>query len=122
MKGLKIATALLFLIAVSAMAADASSVDVGKSWTLTLYQPTRVGTALLPAGDYYVRHLKDGEEHVLALKSGRKEMARVGCKLEQLSKKVERTTMIGNENDAGEQVLMSIAFEGDKFRHDLVNP
>ena len=122
MKGLKIATALLFLIAVSAMATDASNVDVGKSWTLTLYHPTRVGTALLPAGDYKVQHLKDGEEHVLAFKSGRKEITRVGCKTEQLSKKVERTSLLEDTNGAGEQVLMSIAFEGDKFRHDLVNP
>jgi len=122
MKGLKIATALLFLIAVSAMASDASNVDVGKSWTLTLHHPTRVGTALLPAGEYNVRHLKDGEEHVLAFKSDRKERARVGCKLEQLSKKVERTSLLEDTNGAGEQVLMSIAFEGDRFRHDLVNP
>ena len=122
MKGLKIATVLLFLIAVSAMAADASNVDVGKSWALTLHHPTRVGAALLPAGDYNVRHLKDGEGHVLAFKSGRKEMARVGCKLEQLPKKVERTSLLEDTNGAGEQVLMSIAFAGDKFRHDLVNP
>ena len=122
MKGLKIATALLFLIAVSAMAADASNMDVGKSWTLTLHHPTRVGSTLLPAGEYNVRHLKDGEEHVLAFKSGKKEMARVGCKLEQLSKKAEGTALLEDTNGAGEQVLMSIAFAGDKFRHDLVNP
>jgi hypothetical protein len=122
MKGLKIATALLFLIGVSAMAADASNVDVGKSWTLTLYHPTRVGAALLPAGEYNVRHLKDGEGHVLAFKSGKKEMARVGCTMEQLPRKTARTSVLEDKNDAGEQVLISVAFEGDTFQHDLAHP
>jgi hypothetical protein len=122
MKGLKIATALLFLIGVSAMAADASNVDVGKSWTLTLSHPTRVGATLLPAGDYNVRHLKDGDEHVLAFKSGKKEMARVGCTMEQLKKKTAMTTVIDDKNDAGEHVLVSVAFAGDSFQHDLVRP
>jgi hypothetical protein len=123
MKGLKIAIALLFLIGASAMAADASNLDVGKSWTLTLYQPTRVGATLLPAGDYNVRHLKDGDGHVLAFKSGKKEIARVGCKMEQLPSKADRTSLFEDTNGAGERVLMGIAFEGDKFRHDLVvNP
>jgi hypothetical protein len=122
MKVLKIATALLFLIGVSAMAADASNVDVGKSWTLTLSHRTRVGTALLPAGEYNVRHLKDGEEHVLAFKSVKKEMTRVGCTMEQLSKKAETTSLLEDTNSAGERVLRSIAFEGDKSQHDLVHP
>lgn len=122
MKGLKIATALLFLIGVSAMAADASNVDVGKSWTLTLYKPTRVGATLLPAGDYNVRHLKDGDGHVLAFKSGKKEMARVGCTMEQLPKRAETTSQLIDTTSAGERVLMSIAFEGDKFQHDLAHP
>jgi len=124
MKGLKVLVIALLLLTVAsaAMAADASSVDVGKSWTLTLDQPTRVGATLLPAGEYNVRHLKDGEEHVLAFKAGKKEMARVSCKMEELPKKAATTTLLKNKNDAGEQVLMSVAFEGDKFQHDLLNP
>jgi len=119
---LKIATALLLLTAVSAMAADASNADINKSWKLTLYHATRVGSALLPAGEYKVQHLKDGGQHVLVFKADKKEMARVGCTMESLPKKTAMTTVLENKNDAGEQVLISIAFEGDTVQHDLVNP
>ncbi len=124
MKGFKVLAIALLLLAVAsaAVAADASKMDVGKSWTLTLYHPTRVGTALLPSGDYNVRHIKDGEEHFLAFKADRKEIARVGCKMEQLPTKADKTLLIEDTNGAGERVLIGIAFQGDTFRHDLVNP
>ena len=124
MKGFKVLVIALLLLAFASttMAADASKMDVGKSWTLALYHPTRVGTALLPAGDYNVRHLKDGEQHFLVFKSAGKEIARVSCTMEQLPKKADKTSLIENTNGAGELVLMGIAFQGDSFQHDLVNP
>ena len=124
MKGFKVlAIALLLLtVASAAMAADAINSDVGKSWTITLNHPTRVGTALLPTGDYKVQHLKDGGQHFLAFKSGRKEITRVGCTMEELPKKAIGTLLFENTNGAGEQVLEGIAFDGDSFQHDLVNP
>ena len=123
MKGFKVlAIALTLLAVVSAMASNAASADVGKSWTLTLYHPIRVGAALLPAGDYNVRHLKDGEQHFLVFKSGRKEIARVGCTMEPVTRKADRTTLLENANGAGEQVLEGIQFGGDTFRHTLLNP
>jgi hypothetical protein len=42
--------------------------------------------------------------------------------MEQLAKKADKTSLLENTNGAGEQLLMSIAFQGDTFRHDLVNP
>jgi hypothetical protein len=110
---------LLLMVAVSAFASNASSPRAGKSWSLTLYHPTRVGTALLPAGDYNVRRVVDGEKYYLVFRSDRKEIARVACTEEQLPAKVDRTALLENTNSAGERVLMGISFEGDHYRHDL---
>ena len=60
MRGFKVAIALMLVVTLSAAASDISQTDVGKSWSLTLYQPTRIGSALLPAGEYNVRHIKGG--------------------------------------------------------------
>ena len=119
MRGLKVVIALLLLVTLSAMASDAAKTDVGKSWSLTLYHPTRVGTALLPAGDYNVRHNADGEQHFLVFKSDRKEIARVTCTTEQLPSKAEKTQLMENTNSAGERVLAGIAFAGDRYQHNL---
>jgi hypothetical protein len=110
---------LLLTVAVGVFASDASSPRAGKSWSLTLFHPTRVGTALLPPGDYSVRHVMDGEKHFLVFKSDRKELARVACSEEQLPAKVDKTALMENTNSAGERVLMGIAFQGDHFRHNL---
>ena len=124
MKGFKfLAISLMLLtIASTAMAADAMNFDVGKSWTITLPDPIRVGATLLPAGDYKVQHLKDADQHFLAFKLGKKEVARVGCTMEQLPTKADTTSVTEDRNGAGERVLTGIAFRGDTFRHDLVNP
>jgi len=124
MKGLKVlAIALLLLtIASATMAADASNMDVGKNWTLTLYHPTHVGSTLLKAGDYNVRHVKDGEQHFLAFSAKGKEIARVSCKMEQLPQKAQSTELTENRDSAGERTLKAIAFKDDAYRHELVTP
>jgi hypothetical protein len=119
MKGFKVAIALLLLAGLSAMASDAAKADVGKSWSLTLYHPTRVGTALLPPGDYVVRHIKDGEQHFLVFKADRKEVARVVCTTEPLPAKADQTALSENTNATGERVLEGITFAGDRFRHEM---
>jgi hypothetical protein len=119
MRGIKVAIALLLLVTVSAFASDAAKMDVGKSWSLTLYHPTRVGTALLPTGEYNVRYIKEGEQHFLVFKSDGKEVARVHCTTEQLPSKADKTSLLQSTNGAGERVLMGIAFAGARFQHNL---
>ncbi len=121
MKGIKVLAIafLLLAFASAAVASGSGKMDSGKSWHLTLYHPTRVGTALLPPGDYKVQQVQDGERTWLAFKADRKEVARVGCKIEQLPTKADKTALLENTNSAGERVLVGIAFEGDRFKHDL---
>jgi hypothetical protein len=120
-KGLKVLGIALMLV-VSAMAADAPNQDVGKSWHVTFNSPMRVGATLLPAGDYKVQHLKDGDGHVLVFKGDNKQVAKVACTMEPLSEKPKYTRLTFDNNSAGERVLKGIAFEGDHYVHELTNP
>lgn len=121
MKSIRVLAIALLLLAFTsaAVASGSGKMDSAKSWHLTLYHPTRVGTALLPAGDYKVQQVQDGERTWLAFKADKKEVARVGCKIEQLPSKAGKTELLLNTNSAGESVLVSIAFEGDQFKHEL---
>ena len=65
---------LLVTIAAGAFAADASSPRAGKTWSITFYNSTKVGTTMLPAGTYKAQQLVDGDNHVLVFKdAGNKE-------------------------------------------------
>ena len=123
-KALKVlGIALLLTAAVSMMAADASYPATGKVWNINLPSAMKVNGVLLPAGDYKVQHIVDGGNHVLVFKTRNdKEKVRANCKLEKLPNKVDETIEVSDLNSAGERVLQSVAFKGDTFRHELVNP
>jgi hypothetical protein len=112
--------ALLLTIPLLMLAADTSYPKVGKSWTVSFSKPAKVGGTVLPAGDYKVQHLKDGDAQVLVFKSGNKEKVRVACKTEERPSKADGTELTYVDNDGGDRVLRAIVFEGDRFRHELV--
>ncbi|MBZ5511380.1 MAG: hypothetical protein LAN70_09450 [Acidobacteriia bacterium] len=114
---------LLVTIAAGAFAADASSPRAGKTWSITFYNSTKVGTTMLPAGTYKAQQLVDGDNHVLVFKdAGNKERARVNCTIEQLDNKAAETEYDTTKNDAGEKVLQSVVFGGDRYKHKAVTP
>jgi hypothetical protein len=114
---------LLVTIAAGAFAADASSPRAGKTWSITFYDSTKVGTTMLPKGSYKAQHLADGDIHVLVFKDeSNKEKARVNCTVEQLGSKAAETKYDIDKNDAGENVLQSVVFAGDRYKHKAVTP
>ena len=114
---------LLVTIAAGAFAADTSSPRTGKTWSITFFGSTKVGTTMLPAGDYKAQHLVDGDNHVLVFKdTDNKERARVNCTIEQLGSKADKTAYETDKNDAGEKVFQSVVFGGDRYKHKAVTP
>ena len=114
---------LLVTIAVGVFAADASSPRAGKTWSITFLDSTKVGTTMLPKGTYKAQHLADGDNHVLVFKdASNKERARVPCTSEQLSSKAAETEYDTGKNDAGENVLQSVVFAGDRYKHKTATP
>ncbi len=85
---------------------------------VTFVAPVRIGTALLPAGDYVVRHTMEGQEHVMVFQRVRgKEEFKVKCTLVPLPQKAERTATIYQMNAANERVLQELVFSGDSAKH-----
>ncbi len=93
---------------------------VGKVRTITLIEKVRVGDALLPAGDYRVKHEMTGTDHILVFtaENNPKIAVQVSCKMVQLPKKADRSeqefVVKGRE-----RVLTALIFKGDTFRHEL---
>ena len=120
-KGMKLlGIALLVSAALSGMADDAPSQRMGKVKTVDFITAVKVGDVLLPAGEYKVQELMDGDSHLLVFKTmNNQEKVRVRCNLVELPRKVAQTEQDARKNDAGEPVLQSLAFQGEKARHDI---
>jgi len=81
-------------------------------------EPTKVGTAVLPAGEYTVRHTMEGQEHVMVFQRVHgKEGTKVKCNLVPLAQKAEQSMSIYQINAAKEKVLAELVFKGDTAKH-----
>jgi hypothetical protein len=86
---------------------------------ITFAVPMRVGTALLPAGDYTVRHTMEGQEHIMVFQSvrGKGPEVKVKCTLVPLGQKADQTQTIYTLNAANERVLQELIIRGDTAKH-----
>ncbi len=110
-----VAIIMMFILGV-AFAADATF-GVGKTRNITFNNDIKVGDKVLPAGEYKVLHLMEGNEHSLVFKSATNvEKVRVKCTMVDLGKKAPDTLSeyktVGNE-----RVLTGLIFRGDTYKH-----
>jgi hypothetical protein len=82
---------------------------------VVLSQNTLVGSQILPAGTYKVTHVMEGAEHIMLFTQNNKEF-RVKCNLEPIEEKAQ-FTKYRYDMVNGQQVLDSIEFHGDNYRH-----
>lgn len=116
LKGLAIFICVLALGSI-AMARE-NSMGIHDVSRVTFVAPVRVGTALLPAGDYVVRHTMEGQDHVMIFQRVHgKEQVKVKCTLVPLAKKAEKDLSIYQLNAANERVLQELVFKGDSAKH-----
>ncbi len=111
---------ILFSLAIScAVFAATNSMGIQDVSRITFVAPMRVGGALLPAGDYLVRHTMNGEEHVMVFESAKTKAveAKATCKLVPLTQKAPQTTTVYEMNAANERVLQELVFRGDTAKH-----
>lgn len=117
--------ALLFVllsVGVAALAKDVpkNNMGAGETRNITFVTAVKIGGAALPAGNYRVEHVMEGENHVMVFQSLTKKeaTARVNCQMIQLQKKAGETTQ---EYDSlnGEKVLKALTFRGDSYRHQF---
>ncbi len=82
----------------------------------TLSEQAKVGTQILPAGQYRITHAMDGAQHIMVFKQGKQEY-RVKCNLEPLNEKAKATQFWYQDDASGQRVLQAMVFEGDTVRH-----
>jgi hypothetical protein len=93
---------------------------VADTQTVTFDEPIRVGTVVLPKGEYRVTHTMEGEEHIMVFTQLRvKEPveARVKCTLVPLPTKAERTEKFYTHDANNQHVLEELTFRGDSAKH-----
>jgi hypothetical protein len=119
MRFLKILGILLCMMTlVSVAAAGGEKLGIRNSYHVSFDTPVRVGTTLLPAGDYTIRHTMEGQDHVMAFKrGGSKDVVKVKCTLVQLTEKANQSQTTFVVNAANEKVLQEMVFRGDTAKH-----
>ena len=124
MRYLRIATVLfLGTLCLSLLAAaKQNKFGIADSHDVTLTEPTLVGDALLPAGNYKVIHTMEGENHVMVfrqLSTKHPAEARVKCQLVPLTQKATRGEQVFVLNAANQRVLHTLVFKGDSAQHEF---
>jgi hypothetical protein len=111
---------LCVLAMASVMLATQNQYGVADIRQVTFNEPIYVGNALLPAGQYEVKHTMQGETHIMVFKQLHVKSpaeAQVKCNLVPLEKKAEQTATFYTHNDQQKHVLSALEFKGDTAKH-----
>jgi hypothetical protein len=117
-KVLALLAAILVLGVVAA--AQQSAPLVADTQRVSFHSPIHAGEALLPAGNYEVKHVMEGQNHIMVFRQlgVRKPFeARIKCNLVPLKAKAEQTQKVYVLNAANEPVLQELIFKGDSAAH-----
>ncbi len=118
MRLLKVVVILFSVLAVCLFAGAADkNLGIQDTYHVTFDTPIRVGTALLPAGDYAIHHTMEGQDHIMVFQKGKEPAVKVKCTLVPLPQKAAATETIYVRNAANERVLQELVFRGDAAKH-----
>ena len=119
MRLLKWIALLVCVLAIIPFATAGNNLGIHDDGRVVFVAPIRVGTALLPAGEYIVRHTMEGQEHVMVFEAENHKVQSVKakCQLVQLGSKADQTRTVYAMNPANERVLQELVFKGDTAKH-----
>ena len=110
----------IFLLVFCAVAiASENKMGIHEVSRVTFSEPVRIGSDVLPAGEYIVRHSMQGEEHIMAFErvGSRKEAVRVKCTLVPLTAKADKDQTVYEITSNKEKVLKELIIRGDTAKH-----
>jgi hypothetical protein len=100
------------------IAGPKNSMGVREVSHVSFSTPVHVGTALLPAGEYVVRHTMEGQDHIMVFQLVHgKDTVKAKCTLVPLEKKAERDQVIYELTAGNGRVLQELVFRGDTAKH-----
>lgn len=118
-KSAVILSSCVVLLAVFAFAGQ-NPMGISDQYRVTFPDKVRVADTLLPSGNYEIRHVMDGENHIMVFRQVgvRKPVeVRAKCTLVPLPEKAADSEKIYELNAANERVLHELIFKGDRAKH-----
>jgi len=111
---------LVCLFILGAVVVAENQLGIANTYQVNFSEKVRVADTLLPKGDYEVRHVMEGENHIMVfrqLKTKKPVEVRAKCTLVPLSAKAKDDQRIYVLNAANERVLQELVFKGDHAKH-----
>jgi len=108
----------VFMLGVVAVAEN--QLGIADTYRVNFSEKVRVADTLLPKGDYEIRHVMQGNDHIMVFRQlGTKKPVevRAKCTLVPLSAKANDDQKIYVMNAANERVLQELIFKGDRAKH-----
>ena len=107
----------LLFCSVAVLAKD-NKLGIREVGRVTFDTQVRVGEAVLPAGEYVVRHTMEGQEHIMVFQKviGKQEF-KAKCTLVALPRKADRDQTILETGTNQPPVLRELVFGGDTAKH-----
>ena len=109
----------VLLLGVSAYA-EQNQMGISDLYRVNFSEKVKVADQWLPAGDYQVRHIMEGDNNIMVFRQvGVKKPieVRAKCTLVPLDKKASGSEKIYQLNAANERVLHELIFQGDHAKH-----
>jgi hypothetical protein len=97
-----------------------NQMGIADRYQVNFSQNVRVADTLLPKGEYEIRHVMQGSDHIMVFRQlgTRKPVElRAKCTLVPLSAKATSSEKVFTLNAANEEVLQELVFKGDRAKH-----
>jgi hypothetical protein len=111
---------LLCVFILGAVSAAENQMGIRDNYSVSFAEKVRVADTLLPQGNYEIRHVMEGSDHIMVFRQlGTKKPVevRAKCTLVPLSAKADKDQTIYILNAANERVLQELVFKGDRAKH-----
>ncbi|HVN22051.1 MAG TPA: hypothetical protein VMU05_24910 [Dongiaceae bacterium] len=116
MRSFKYVVILLCLLSAAAVASE-NKLGVREVHKVTFATSVRIGTNVLPAGEYVVRHSMEGQDHFMLFERiHSKDVVKVKCTLVPLPKKAGDDVTVF-QTAGNEKVLQELIFSGETAKH-----
>src|SRR5664279_838075 len=111
---------LMCVLMLGAVSAAENQLGIADKYQVTFSEKVRVADTLLPQGNYEIRHVMEGADHIMVfhqLGTKRPVDVRAKCTLVPLGAKAIDDQKIYVLNAANERVLQELIFKGDRSKH-----
>ncbi|HMD16387.1 MAG TPA: hypothetical protein VKH18_06940 [Terriglobales bacterium] len=111
---------LMCVFMLAAVSAAENQMGIRDTYKVTFTEKVQVADTLLPQGNYEIRHVMEGSNHIMVFRQlGTKKPVevRAKCTLIPLGAKADRDERIYVVNAANQRVLQELVFKGDTAKH-----